>query len=341
MAHVFLTGATGFIGGATAWRLLHDPRVESVLALVRGPRAEERLNQSVSRFGDFDRARLRVLEGELLKFELEPTALDQLTHVIHCAACTSFRSIQRVRRDNVEGVAALAEQLEQAPRLLRVVHVGTAFSCGQVQRAVVREDDPPAARQIVDYTQSKAEGEALMLETALPVVVARPSIVIGHTRLGVAPSASLYWYYRGMAEAGVSSFGDDHRRDIVPVDYVADALVHLAFATLSRRCFHVSAGEASAVPFGEIRRALGGVDCEVVEPAQLAAHPRWDRVGADAAFRTGVEMMSHFASAGVQWFDNTRLIDSGMPPPPPFTSYLERCRQTSRATVRQQLTDDE
>jgi hypothetical protein len=38
-----------------------------------------------------------------------------------------------------------------------------------------------------------------------PLIVARPSIVVGHTRLGCRPSASIFWYYRSSRRAFLPS----------------------------------------------------------------------------------------------------------------------------------------
>ena len=54
MTHVFITGATGLVGGATVSRLLGDDRVREIFALVRGDAlttARDRVRQAVSRFG--------------------------------------------------------------------------------------------------------------------------------------------------------------------------------------------------------------------------------------------------------------------------------------------------
>ncbi|MDI7066993.1 SDR family oxidoreductase, partial [Klebsiella pneumoniae] len=48
------------------------------------------------------------------------------------------------------------------------------------------------------YTQCKREDERLLRSTYpnLPLVVVRPSIVVGHTVLGTLPSASIFWVFR-------------------------------------------------------------------------------------------------------------------------------------------------
>ena len=53
MVNIFITGATGFVGGATLVRLLADPRVDRVVALVRASdsaHAQHRIAASLARF---------------------------------------------------------------------------------------------------------------------------------------------------------------------------------------------------------------------------------------------------------------------------------------------------
>ncbi len=122
--------------------------------------------------------------------------------MIHAAACTSLVSVYEARRTNVVGTRVLAQQFCGARKLARFLYVSTGYRCGALEHAVVREDDASSPRHVVEYTRTKAEAEAtLQAMSDLPLVIARPSIVVGHTRLGVGPSASLFWYYRALAQA--------------------------------------------------------------------------------------------------------------------------------------------
>src|SRR5262249_36957826 len=100
--------------------------------------------------------------------------------------------------------------MRRAAALRRFLHVGTAYICGAPAPALVREDDFPRSgvRHLVEYTASKAECEMLLENTApeLPLVVARPSSVVGHTRLGCGPSARLLWSFRSPAVRGPPPF---------------------------------------------------------------------------------------------------------------------------------------
>ncbi len=93
---IFLTGATGFLGGACLSALLEAGVDDDIVCLVRAEdeeTAEARIQRSIARFGrvgHFPR-NVRVLRGDLLSDEWHASrALGGVTHVLHLAANTSF-----------------------------------------------------------------------------------------------------------------------------------------------------------------------------------------------------------------------------------------------------------
>jgi nucleoside-diphosphate-sugar epimerase len=295
----------------------------------------------------------RVVNGDLdVPRSLDDDALDEVTHVVHSAACTSFRSTRTVHRTNVDGTASLVERLHRAPKLERFVFVSTAYACGRAHDRIVRETDPISSRgdHVVEYARSKARAEELLAErfADLPVVVARPSAVIGHTRLGCAPSASLFWYYRALATLRRAPFAVDARRDIVSVDWVADALCTLLFArSLVHRVFHLSASESASATWSEIAHAFGSSDAPllVARGDSLCNHDDIARAfgpGDVERIARAIGLCARFATAGVRWFDNARALDAGVSAPPPFTSYLDRCiATTAERSLHDLLVDDD
>jgi nucleoside-diphosphate-sugar epimerase len=247
---ILLTGATGFIGGATLARLLEvhpDYRV-LVLARDRGPEpATQRVRQSLARFIGQERATAalrccEVIVGDLTnpaslgssrlneathvlhvasEKKLAAKQLEDVTHVLHLASNTSFRSIRGVRHTNILGALSLAHRMRRVSTLERFLYVGTAYICGDGPERVVREDMYPRlqAKHFTEYTASKAECEMLLESTApeLPLVVARPSVVIGHTQLGCLPSASIFWFYRACDVLRRLTCPLESRDDAVPL----------------------------------------------------------------------------------------------------------------------------
>ena len=71
----------------------------------------------------------------------------------------------------------------------------------------------------------------------LPLVIARPSIVVGDRYSGWTPAFNvIYWPLRAFARGMLDEVpaNPDGVVDVVPVDYVADALVHLLHPRPSR-----------------------------------------------------------------------------------------------------------
>lgn len=363
---ILLTGATGFIGGATAVELLLRHPACRLLFIVRGDNTEHaaaRLRTSLTRFVDFGLmesalGRCVTMCGDLTNpATLADPRLDQATHVLHLAANTSFRSVRGVRHTNIVGTLALAHRMRRVRGLRRFLYVGTAYICGANAPSIVHEDDNPRfdVRHLVEYTASKAECELLLERTApeLPLVIARPSVVVGHTRLGCLPSASIFWYYRTLDLLRRVPVALTKRKDIIPVDFIAESLVYLLLKSgLRHRRYHISAGAGASVTWQEIADAFAAADgtrfpepYRVVDEAVFPQerHRLRERLGPGDEERLlqALELYLRFSASGVEVFDNQRLLKEGMPPPPRFTSYLGACATLGgNRSVYEQMLDD-
>jgi thioester reductase-like protein len=243
---VFLTGATGFLGMEVMARLLEQGDRE-VLALVRAAdatAAQERLDGVLAKLWRDPspyRSRARAVVGELTQPGLGMAPRDRAAiaeeagAVMHCAASISFDvPLEEARTINVEGtreVIGFARQAKALGRLDRFVHVSTAYVAG-ITKGTFRERQLDTGQDFRNtYEQTKWEAEHVVAEASdLAPVVARPSIVMGESKSGWTPAFNvLYWpiraYTRGLFEEVPAR--PEAMVDVVPVDYVADALVHL------------------------------------------------------------------------------------------------------------------
>jgi thioester reductase-like protein len=245
-APVLLTGGTGFLGMEVLAQLLeHDDR--DVLCLVRAhdqAAADARLAGVLAalwRDPAAHRPRVRAVVGDVTQPNLgldpaERTALaEQVGAVLHCAASISFDlSLEDARQVNVEGtreVLALCREARATGCLERLVHVSTAYVAGQ-HAGTFAESQLDAGQAFRNtYERTKWEAEHIVQAAGdLAPVVARPSIVVGESASGWTPTFNvLYWPLRAFSRGLFDTVPArrEARIDIVPVDYVAAALVRL------------------------------------------------------------------------------------------------------------------
>ena len=357
---LFITGATGFLGGATVAHLLASDLRCRIVALVRGEDAgdcELRLKRSLARFDmkycQSLPSNLEILQGDLMHTEWrnDPKLAD-LTHVLHVAANTSFGRSSHIRKTNIEGALAVANAVRDH-KLVRYIHVGTAHISGVGAPPVVTEDMYPSetAEHLVPYTQSKAEAEMLLMAEAnhLPLVIARPSIIVGHTKLGCGPSGSIFWVSRAVDKLGLITWDPENKMDVIAVDYAAAALSHLLMApTLKYDRYHISAGPERSITWNEgasdFARVMGGpadrryrqvpfeqITREVVAEALGERHARH--------MMKALELYYQFCGVNVV-FDNQRLVSEGFPAPEKPGQYLQTCIDTSPEDIYEQMLSD-
>ena len=355
---IFLTGSTGFLGGACLATLLDAGFDDEIVCLVRAEdddAAEARVGRSVARFGRSSHLprNVRTLRGDLLSDEWHTAAaLDGVSHVLHLAANTSFGHNPGIRRTNVEGALSVAKAM-RGRRLERYLHVGTATICGVAHESIVHEDDYPSmsAEHMLPYTESKAEAERLLVEryADLPIHVARPSIVVGDTRYGCKPSGSIFWVLRTLEAVRFLGWNPDNHVDVVPVDWASRALTRLLLRpTLKYTRYHVSAGTARSITWRELEAKYadlrGGPAVnryEVGDVHTLTRQRIRQAVGPGNAryLRQALELYSRFCSLDLV-FDNSRILQAGVPLPPRFTDYMRVCVESSPSGIYEQMRMD-
>lgn len=364
---ILITGATGILGGATASALAEAGHVRDLLFLVRADTREEGLNRLRDnlRKSAVSEALLRDLQvdqillgdfGDVDDFASDPR-LDTVTHVLNCAAIASFGNHPAIWPVNVKGTVAFARRMSKVEGLKRFLHVGTAMACGRGKVSPVHESWQLATEEdhLVPYTISKAEAERQMHRDipGLPLVVARPSIVVGHSRLGCAVSTSIFWVFRMAQDIGGFLCSFDDSVDIIPVDYCADALKLLLLKEhLAADVFHISAGPQSGDSFRNIESAMA--QARGIEPLAERYHrfnvseipalaPEFQRrlgIRNRRLIAMALRLYGGFSQLNYL-FDNGRLIAEGMPPPPRFVDYIARCVETTRdMPLLEQMLDD-
>jgi len=285
---VFLTGATGFLGMEVMARLL-EKGDRDVIALVRAADdagAQERLDGILAKlWRDPARyqGRSRAVAGDVtapglgMNAATRAAVAEEAGAVMHCAASISFDlPLDEARTINVDGtreMIALGREVAAAGGLERFIHVSTAYVAG-ITKGTFHEHQLDEGQEFRNtYEQTKWEAEHVVVDASdLNPVIARPSIVMGESGSGWTPAFNvLYWPIRAFSRG---LFNEVPARpealvDVVPVDYVADALVHLLEDTSSSGVVNLVSGrEACTVDdlVGMTSAAFGKERPPVVAP---------------------------------------------------------------------------
>lgn len=244
-----VTGGTGFIGRRIVSRLLEHQPDAQVWVLVRR-RSLGRFERLALDWGE----RVKPLVGELPELDLAEQVISELgpvDHLVHCAAIYDITVGEAEQRAaNVDGTRAV---VALAQRLGATFHHVSSIAVAGDFRGEYTEDDFDVGQGLpTPYHQTKFEAEALVRDTpGLRYRIYRPAVVVGDSRTGEMDKIDGPYYFFGVLAklAVLPSFTpmmlpDTGRTNIVPVDYVADALVflmHAGSASRDGQTFHLTA----------------------------------------------------------------------------------------------------
>jgi thioester reductase-like protein len=350
---VLLTGATGFLGMELLARLLAEDERE-VICLVRAASAEaaqERLAAVFARLYEQPPpavARVTAVAGDVAVEGLglapadRAAVLERVTAIVHCAAAISFDlPLDEARRVNTDGalrMLELGQELHRAGRLRRHLHVSTAYVAGRHRGRFMETDLDLGQGFRNTYEQSKFEAERAIVAAAdgLPLLIARPSIIVGDSRSGWTSAFNvIYWPMRAFSRGLMDEVAIDPQAvaDIVPVDYVARALLALL------------RDEDASGTVALVAGAAAPTNAELIELACRQFDREPPRIVADPASRLQ-EAQLYAPYFGIEAsLDDTRarevLVPLGLEPPPLrdyFTTligYAERARWGKRTVTRE------
>jgi thioester reductase-like protein len=316
---VLITGATGFVGMEVLVRYL-ERSDRRIFALVRAPsdrQARARMRRTLEcLFGtDHPHARRVVaVRGDVTHYGLgigrrRPEIAEQVEEIVHVAGTVAFdlppaRSLA-VNADGTREVLELGRLCQAHGGLRRFSHVSTAYVAGD-HRGRFDEDDLNVGQAFRNpYEQSKFEAECLVWawRDRLPITILRPSIVVGERATGWTASFNvLYWPLRAFARGAYSALPAraDAPVDVVPVDYVADAIHALAQAPEGEdAAFHLTAGP-DATSVGELVRLASEYfqrsEPRLIDPLvyRRAVHPMLVRAARDERQRRALKRSELF-----------------------------------------------
>jgi NAD(P)-dependent dehydrogenase (short-subunit alcohol dehydrogenase family) len=350
----FVTGATGFIGRFLVAELL-DHREGTIYCLVRPGSLDkfdalkERLGDDTARLvpvvGDIGKPRLGVDDGEVERLRGE------VEHFFHLAAIYDLTADSDTQfRANVEGTRH-ALQLAEAVGAHHF-HQASSIAAAGLYRGVFTEDMFDEAQDVAHnaYYLTKHESEGVVRrEATVPWRIYRPGAVVGHSKTGEIDKIDGPYYFfkiiqrlRNITPSWFRGIGvEGGEINLVPVDYVAAAMDHLAhLPDLDGRTFHLTDPEPLTVGalLKAITKAAKAPQPTVsIDARALDALP--SRLGSTLARLPGARQLTDLVLAEIgvpresfqyltypTHFDSTKtrsLLEGSGIEVPPFASYVQ------------------
>jgi len=241
---LFITGFPGFIANRLLERLA---RKDCDLIVLVQPTLVSRALDEIARLaqlsgrseGDF-----QIVEGDIRESGLALSALDrelvqqQTTRVFHLAAVYDLAVPEDVAlRVNAGGTRNVVELARSLPHLRQFHHVSTCYVAGKREGVILESELRHDAGYRNFYEQSKylAEMEVEAAKRDLPVTIHRPAVVCGDSKSGETGKYDGVYYLinyllRWPGALSLINIGNHEvSLNLVPVDFVVDAMAALAF----------------------------------------------------------------------------------------------------------------
>lgn len=243
---LFLTGATGFVGSFVLYELLQKTAGQ-IHCLVRAASVADgrrRIAEALKHIcPDKDPAldRIHIIPGDLAQPQLGLTTAEfdrlaeQIDLIIHGGAQIQWlATYAQLKASNVHGTEAILRlATHHRPKPLHYVSSLAVFPMMQQGISPSFAEDHPLDHAGVlygGYAQSKWVAEKLVTnaqERGLQTMIYRPSLVVGHSQRGIWQGHNIIVnMLRSWIELGIAP-DLDAKLDLVPVDYVSQAIVQL------------------------------------------------------------------------------------------------------------------
>jgi len=276
MKNFFITGGTGLVGTNLVPRLLRSFPGCVISLMIRGGRIDEARSRVQAIADEIDRdygitdvhGRIQAVLGDIgsdglgLDKRVREKLVRETTHVIHGAATIRFdhplEEAREINRGGTRKMLSLASDMMSQGVLERFVYIGSSSVSGQ-REGDIYEDDLEKGQQFFNtYEHSKCESERLVRSagSAIPIVIFRPSIIIGDSKTGKTTSFNVIYIPLRLLHKGLLTYvpgTPETTLDLVPIDWVADSMAYI----LNRddavgKVFHQTAGPLRAAKLAEV-----------------------------------------------------------------------------------------
>ncbi|WP_372365623.1 thioester reductase domain-containing protein [Candidatus Uabimicrobium sp. HlEnr_7] len=250
MKNVFITGATGYIGAFLISELFIQSTV-NVICLVRAATKEDgidRVRSNLERYSLWKEkysSRLDVVLGDLteplfgLSLEEFSDIGRRIDTIFHSGAWVNFvypyQYLEKANVFSVETILRLTTSQSHPIQLHFISTLGVIMSTGYPRGNLVYETEELAHSEdlLNGYEQSKFVGDKMvwlaMKERQIPASMYRPGMVSGLSESGTYHKLDefLPCFLKGCIQMGSWPLLDT-TWEIVPIDYLAKAIIHIA-----------------------------------------------------------------------------------------------------------------
>jgi thioester reductase-like protein len=282
----FITGFPGFIADRLLERLA---RKQCRFILLVQPSWLDRARHEIDRIAQLTGRwpeDFQIVEGDITQpaLGLKSSDLDlarrETTRVFHLAALYDL-AIERepAMRVNVGGTRNVLEFTRSLPSLRHFHHVSTCYVAGKREGEIMERELRHDAGYRNFYEESKylSELEVEAVKGELPVTIHRPSVVCGDSKTGETVKYDGVYYLilyllRWPSASSINIGNYEVSLNLVPVDFVVDAMAALAF---DEKAIGATIQLADPVPlstnelFNTIASSVNGKRSRITAPAKL------------------------------------------------------------------------
>jgi thioester reductase-like protein len=344
----FITGFPGFIANRLLERLA---RKDCSFILLVQPSLVSRAREEIERITKLTGRSVggfQIVEGDISVPRLALSNADlelvqhETTRVFHLAAVYDLAVPQDLAmRVNAGGTRNVVELARSLPRLRQFHHVSTCYVAGKREGVILETELKHNAGYRNFYEESKylAELEVESAKNELPITIHRPAVVCGDSRTGETGKYDGVYYlihYLLRWPSGLSLINIGNHvvsLNLVPVDFVVDAMAALAF---DERAIGKTLQLADPAPlttnqlFNAIAKSIDNHHSRITAPAKVV---RFFLMLPPSPRITGLPHHAVPYFFVKQIYDSTQaqqLLATHNISCPPFTSYVDNIVEFAR-----------